>query len=230
MNNDPEVLFEDNHIIAVNKPNNILIQVDKTGDDSLEEQVIRYIKQKYNKPGNVFLGVIHRIDRPVSGVVLFAKSGKALTRLNKMVKEREFQKTYLAIVKNKPPLEKGELRHFIGQSKKHNKSFIQNEISSVAKEAILKYSMVANSENYFLINIDLITGRHHQIRCQLAAINCPIKGDLKYGFNRSNPNGGIDLHAYKISFEHPVSKEKIEITAPTPKNNLWDYFANYLVK
>jgi len=223
-----EILYEDNHIIAINKTNSDIVQVDKTGDLSLEDKVKEYIKKKYNKPGEVFLGVVHRIDRPVSGVVVFARTSKALTRLNDMFKNKDVQKTYWAIVKDKPKKEADTLKHYIVRDQQKNKSFaFDNEVKN-SKLASLSYSLVAKAENYNLLEIDLHTGRHHQIRCQLAKIGCPIKGDLKYGFPRSNPDGGISLHSRKIEFIHPVKKEKVIIIAQTPKDALWDYFSSVI--
>jgi len=223
-----EILYEDNHIIAINKTNSDIVQVDKTGDLSLEDKVKEYIKKKYNKPGDVFLGVVHRIDRPVSGVVVFARTSKALTRLNDMFKNKDVQKTYWAIVKDKPKKEADTLKHYIVRDQQKNKSFaFDNEVKN-SKLASLSYSLVAKAENYNLLEIDLHTGRHHQIRCQLAKIGCPIKGDLKYGFPRSNPDGGISLHSRKIEFIHPVKKEKVIIIAQTPKDALWDYFSSVI--
>lgn len=224
-----EVLYEDNHIIAINKPNNILVQPDTTGDISLEELVKQYIKVKYNKPGDVFLGVVHRIDRPVSGVILFARTSKALTRLNEQFKDKTISKTYWALVKEKPAQPAAMLKHFIHRNTKTNKSTAHLKAVSDSKEASLSYRLLASSDNFHLLEIDLHTGRHHQIRCQLLAIRCPIKGDLKYGFPRSNPDGGISLHARSVQFIHPVSKEKIRIIAPTPKqDSLWGWFEKTL--
>jgi len=220
------VLYEDNHLIAVNKTCSEIVQGDKTGDEPLSETLKKFIKAKYNKPGDVFLGVTHRLDRPVSGVVLFAKTSKALARLNEMFKNHEIQKTYWAIVKNKPVTEKGRLEHFLVRNEKQNKSAVYPKAVPNSKKAVLSYELKAHSENYFLLEIQLETGRHHQIRCQLASMGCPIKGDLKYGFPRSNPNGGISLHARQISFTHPVSKELITITAPVAEDDkLWKNFS-----
>lgn len=218
------VLYEDNHIIAVNKANNVLVQVDNTGDKSLEDLVKAYIKKKYNKPGEVFLGVIHRIDRPVSGVVIFARTSKALTRMNEQLKRKELKKTYWAIVKNRPIKETAFIENYIVRNTKLNKSFANLTPGKDGKLASLTYNLIASSQNYHLLEIDLHTGRHHQIRCQLAGIGCAIKGDLKYGFPRSNPDGGISLHARKVEFIHPVKKEPVSITAPCPKDNLWKEF------
>jgi 23S rRNA pseudouridine1911/1915/1917 synthase len=222
MTTEPEILFEDNHIIAINKPNNRLVQKDITGDTALDDDIREYIRKKYNKPGNVFLGVTHRLDRPASGVLLFARTSKALSRLNKMFREGEIKKTYWAIVKNKPPDQKGILRDYMVKNQKRNKSYCYKEEVKNSKLAVLEYTWLAGSENYHLLEINLKTGRHHQIRAQLAQIGCPIKGDLKYGFPRSNPDGGINLHARRTEFTHPVSKEEIIITAPVPTNDkLW---------
>lgn len=224
-----EILFEDNHIIAVNKTNSDIVQVDKTGDLSLEDMVKSYIKTKYNKPGEVFLGVTHRIDRPVSGVVLFARTSKALTRLNEMFQRKEIKKVYWAIVKEKPPKITDTLNHFIVRDQQKNKSYAFDAEKKDAKPASLTFTLIASAENYHLLEIDLHTGRHHQIRCQLAKIGCPIKGDLKYGFPRSNPDGGISLHSRKIEFIHPVSKKLITILANPPQDALWNYFSSVLV-
>ncbi len=216
------VLYEDNHIIAVNKSCSEIVQGDKTGDMPLSEIVKSYIKEKYNKPGEVFLGVAHRLDRPVSGVVLFAKTSKALTRLNEMFKTQQIKKTYWAIVKNKPLSESGRLEHYLLRNEKQNKSFAHEKEVPNSKKAALTYKTIKQSDNYFLLEVNLETGRHHQIRCQLAKMGCPIKGDLKYGFPRSNPNAGISLHARYIEFIHPVSKETVSITAPVPEDDvLW---------
>lgn len=223
-----EILYEDNHIIAVNKSCSDIVQGDKTGDVSLDQKVKDYIKVKYNKPGKVFLGVVHRIDRPVSGVVLFARTSKALTRLDLMFKEKEVKKTYWAIVKNKPPKEEDVLTHYLVRNTDQNKSYAYDREVRNSKNAILSYKLLAKSDNYFLLEVDLQTGRHHQIRCQLARIGCPIKGDLKYGFPRSNKDGGISLHARRVHFIHPVSGEEILIEAPLPKDPLWEEFARIM--
>lgn len=219
-----DVLYEDNHIIAVNKSPSEIVQGDKTGDTPLSESLKVWLKEKYNKPGNVFLGVTHRLDRPVSGIVLFAKTSKALTRMNELFKNYEIQKNYWAIVKNPPEQESGELVHYLVRNEKQNKSYAYDTEKPNSKKAILNYKIIARSDNYTLLEIQLKTGRHHQIRCQLAKIGSPIKGDLKYGFPRSNPNGSISLHARHISFIHPVSKDRIEITAPVPDDKLWKAF------
>ena len=216
------VLYEDNHIIAVNKTCNEIVQGDKTGDTPLSEIVKAYIKDKYNKPGEVFLGVTHRLDRPTSGVVLFARTSKALTRLNEMFKSHEqIKKTYWAIVQGCPKQPEARLENWLIRNEAQNKSYITKPNASNAKQAILEYEILVRGENYTLLEVNLETGRHHQIRCQLAAIGCPVKGDLKYGAKRSNPDGGICLHARKIEFIHPVSKQPICITAPVPNDSLW---------
>lgn len=225
------VLYEDNHIIAVNKTCNEIVQGDKTGDTPLSEMVKAYIKVKYNKPGEVFLGVPHRLDRPTSGVVLFARTSKALTRLNDMFKEKSFspkddlRKTYWAIVQGAPKQPEARLENWLVRNEQLNKSFIAKPNAKDAKLAVLTYKTLVRGEHYTLLEINLQTGRHHQIRCQLAAIGCPVKGDLKYGAKRSNPDGGISLHARKIEFIHPVSKQPICITAPVPEDSLWQQLA-----
>lgn len=222
-----QVLYEDNHIIAVSKTCHDIVQGDKTGDTPLSETVKAYIKEKYNKPGEVFLGVTHRLDRPTTGVVLFARTSKALTRLNAMFQSHEqIRKTYWAIVSmdnGNRIMDKGEVRleNYLWRNEKQNKSFVVKPGTKDAKRAVLTYKAIAHSERYTLLEINLETGRHHQIRCQLAAIGCPIKGDLKYGAKRSNPDGGISLHARRIEFVHPVSKQDIVITAPVPEDKLW---------
>lgn len=224
-----EVLYEDNHIIAVSKKVSDIVQGDKTGDEPLSEKVKTYLKDKYQKPGNVFVGVTHRLDRPTSGVVLFARTSKALTRLNALFQEKNaLTKTYWAIVKNKPPRMDDHLIHYLVRDTIKNKSFATQKPGNNAKEAQLKYRVIAESDTFFLLEIELLTGRHHQIRAQLAAIGCPIKGDLKYGFARSNPDAGISLHARSIEFLHPVKKEPIVITAPVPDEKLWKYFESHV--
>ena len=216
------VLYEDNHIIAVNKTCNEIVQGDETGDTPLSETVKAYIKDKYNKPGEVFLGVTHRLDRPTSGVVLFARTSKALTRLNEMFKSHEqIKKTYWAIVQGCPKVPEARLENWLVRNEAQNKSYIAKPGAKEAKQAILSYKTLVKGEHYTLLEVNLETGRHHQIRCQLAAIGCPIKGDLKYGAKRSNPDGGICLHARKIEFIHPVKKENICIIAPVPDDALW---------
>lgn len=220
------VLYEDNHIIAVNKTCNEIVQGDKTGDTPLSEIVKAYIKTQYNKPGEVFLGVTHRLDRPTSGVVLFARTSKALTRLNEMFKSHEqIKKTYWAIVQGCPKVPEARLENWLVRNEAQNKSYIAKPHANNAKQAVLEYKTLVRGENYTLLEVDLETGRHHQIRCQLAAIGCPVKGDLKYGAKRSNPDGGICLHARKIEFIHPVKKENICITAPVPNDSLWQQLA-----
>ena len=216
-----EVIYEDNHLIAVDKTCREIVQGDKTGDTSLSEQLKAWLKEKYQKPGNVFVGVTHRLDRPVSGVVLFAKTSKALARLNEMFRLGQVKKTYWAIVKNKPKQEEGELVNWLVRNEKQNKSYAYDTERPGAKQAILHYRLIASSDRYYLLEIDLKTGRHHQIRCQLAHMGCPIKGDLKYGFERSNRDGGISLHARSAALIHPVSKQSLHIEAPVPNDPLW---------
>jgi 23S rRNA pseudouridine1911/1915/1917 synthase len=217
-----QVLFEDNHIIIVNKRAGDITQGDKTGDKPLSDVVKEYVKDKYNKPGLVFIGTVHRLDRPTSGIVIFARTSKALERLNKMLREKTIKKTYWALVKNAPKVTTDTLTNFLKKDTKKNKSFVYKKEIEGSKKAILHYNIIKKLENYFLIEIDLETGRHHQIRTQLAHIGSAIKGDLKYGFPRSNKDGSISLHARKIKFIHPVSKEEIAITAPTPKDVIWN--------
>lgn len=219
-----DILWEDNHILAVNKHAGQLVQADTTGDLSLEDEVKAFLKKRESKPGNVFLGVTHRIDRPVSGVVLFAKTSKSLARINEMFKAGTVKKTYWAIVKNRPEEQEANLLHYLVRDTKKNKTVAHSKPRTDAKVSQLSYKIIAHSVNYFLLEIDLQTGRHHQIRAQLAKIGCPIKGDLKYGFPRSNPDGGISLHSRRISFEHPVKKELITIDAPVPNDPLWNDF------
>jgi 23S rRNA pseudouridine1911/1915/1917 synthase len=217
-----QILFEDNHIIIVNKRSGDITQGDKTGDKPLSDVVKEYIKIKYNKEGNVFLGVVHRLDRPTSGVIIFARTSKALERLNKMLRDKTINKTYWAVVKNYPKKEKGTLINFLKKNPKNNKSSVYSKEIRDSKKAILHYNVINKLDNYSLIEIDLETGRHHQIRAQLSFLGFPIKGDLKYGFNRSNKDGSIHLHARKIAFIHPVSKEQISVIAPTPKEVIWN--------
>ena len=218
------VVYEDNHIIVVNKTSSEIVQGDKTGDTPLSEMVKQYLKEKYNKPGNVFIGVTHRLDRPVSGLVVFAKTSKALPRLNEMFRNGEVKKTYWAIVKECPKETEGELVHYLVRNEKQNKSYAYDKEVKNSKKAVLHYKLIGHSQNYYLLEVDLKTGRHHQIRCQLAKMGCTIKGDLKYGFPRSNPDGSICLHARTVQFVHPVSKEMIQLTAPVPEGNLWNGF------
>ena len=216
------VLHEDNHLIIVNKRAGEIVQGDKTGDTPLSEIVKAWIKEKYQKPGNVYLGVVHRLDRPVSGVVLFAKTSKALPRLNAMFAEHnKVQKTYWAIVQNRPQKAEGTLTHWLTRHEKTNTARAYDKEVPNSKKAVLDYKLIASSERYHLLEVHLHTGRHHQIRCQLAKMGCPIKGDLKYSSPRSNPDGSISLHARKLTFEHPVSHEQISITAPVPNDRLW---------
>lgn len=217
-----KILFEDNHIIVVNKRAGDLVQGDKTGDLPLSDLLKEYLKTKYNKPGNVYLGVVHRLDRPTTGIVIFAKTSKALERLNKMLRDKTIDKTYWAIVKNKPTQASNTLTNYLKKNPSNNKATVFVQDGKDRKKATLHYKTVKKLDNYYLLEIDLETGRHHQIRAQLAHINCPIKGDLKYGFNRSNKNAGIHLHARRIEFTHPVSKELTSIEAPTPKDPVWD--------
>ncbi len=217
-----QILYEDNHIIVINKRVGDIVQGDKTGDKPLSDVVKEYIKKKYNKPGEVYLGTVHRLDRPTSGIVLFAKTSKALTRLNEMFKNHDVRKFYWALVKKKPEQNQDRLIHYLKRNPKNNtsKAYI-NEVPE-SKKAVMEYEIIKTLENYYLLEIELHTGRHHQNRSQLSAIGSPIKGDLKYGFDRSNPNGGINLHARKLSFIHPVSKDRIEIIAELPNENLWE--------
>lgn len=216
------VLYEDNHLIIVNKAPGEIVQGDKTGDEPLSEQVKEYLKVKYNKPGNVFCGVTHRLDRPTSGVVVLAKTSKALSRLNAMFKNNEVDKTYWAVVKKLPEKTEATLTHYLIKNERTNKSTAYDVEKPNTKRSVLHYKVIGQSQNYNLLEVDLETGRHHQIRCQLSKIGSPIKGDLKYGAERSNPDGSISLHARKIAFIHPVSKEKIEVVAPTPDEVLWN--------
>ncbi len=219
--NNLQVIYEDNHIIVVNKRVGDIVQGDKTGDKPLSEVVKEYIKDKYNKPGEVFLGVVHRLDRPTTGIVLFARTSKALTRLNELFKNRETQKTYWAVVKNKPPKTEDQLIHYLKRNEKNNTSKAHLKEVPESKMAHLDYKAIKELNNYTVLEINLHTGRHHQIRAQLSAIGSPIKGDLKYGFDRSNPDGGIHLHARKLVFIHPVSKELLTLTAAVPDETIW---------
>ncbi len=222
------ILFEDNHLIVINKQSGEIVQGDKTGDEPLSETIKKYIKTKYNKPGDVFLGTPHRIDRPTSGIVIFAKTSKSLARLNKMFQQKEIQKTYWAIIKNEPPQKEATLIHFLKKNEAKNKSVAKLQDFDGAKRAELTYKVIHQFQQYFLLEILPKTGRHHQIRVQLASIGCPIKGDLKYGFSRSNKDASISLHARKIAFIHPVQKELLEITAPAPSNDVMWNEANEL--
>lgn len=228
MSKFPTVLYEDNHIIIINKKSGDIVQGDKTGDKPLSDFVKDYIKETYNKPGDVFLGTVHRIDRPVSGIVVFAKTSKALTRLNELFQKKEITKTYWALVKNKPPQDQDTIEHYLLKNEIKNKSKAHTNQVKGSLHSVLDYKIIAQSDKYFLLEINPHTGRHHQIRAQLSAIGCPIKGDLKYGFDRSNPDASISLHARKISFMHPVKQELITITAPPPDDNLWNAFLKLL--
>jgi len=220
--NNLAILFEDNHLIIVNKQSGDIVQGDKTGDTPLSDIVKQYIKDKYNKPGNVFLGVVHRLDRPTTGIIVFAKTSKALERFNKMLRDKTVNKTYWAVVKNKPKKDIDTLIGFLKKNPKNNKSTSYSSEIEGSKKSILHYNTLKSLDNYHLLEVDLETGRHHQIRCQLASIGSPIKGDLKYGFDRSNKDASIHLHARKIEFIHPVTKEKISIIAPTPNEVIWN--------
>jgi 23S rRNA pseudouridine1911/1915/1917 synthase len=219
-----EILYEDNHLIAINKKASDIVQGDKTGDETLPDRIKAYLKEKYQKPGNVFCGVIHRLDRPTSGVVLFARTSKALERMNKQFREKETSKTYWVITEGKPNQDEGTLRNYLKKNEKQNKSYVYDQAVQGAKEAVLHYTVLASSDNYHLLDIQLETGRHHQIRAQLAAIGCFVKGDVKYGAKRPNKDGSIGLHARKLAFLHPVTSEKIVINAPVPEDALWKYF------
>jgi 23S rRNA pseudouridine1911/1915/1917 synthase len=218
------ILYEDNHLIAVYKENSELVQGDSSGDSTLADKVKEYIKVNYKKPGDVYLGITHRIDRPVSGVVLFTRTSKALSRMNLLFQEGKVDKTYLAIVKERPPEDEAEISHYLKKNEKQNKSYAHDNEVNGSKKATLKYRIISRTDSYYLLGVDLLTGRHHQIRSQLAKIGCPIRGDLKYGYGRSNKDGGISLHAYKISFMHPVKQEKVSITAPLPEKDLWQMY------
>jgi 23S rRNA pseudouridine1911/1915/1917 synthase len=224
------ILFEDNHLIAVNKLPSEIVQGDKTGDEPLGEPLKRYLALKYNKPGDVYLGVIHRLDRPVSGVVLFARTSKALERMNEQFRERETSKTYWAVVESKPSQEEGTLVHWLRKNEKQNKSYASELETKGSLRCELSYKLVAASDRYFLLEVKPVTGRHHQIRVQLAAMGCIIKGDLKYGARRSNPDGSIHLHARKLEFNHPVTKQPVAIQAPVPDEKLWLFMEAQSVK
>ena len=220
--NNLQVLFEDNHIIAINKRCGDIVQGDKTGDKPLSEIVKIFLKTKYSKPGNVYLGIPHRLDRPTSGVVMFAKTSKSLSRLNKIFKDGKVQKYYWAVTKNNPEKQEDTLIHWLRKNERTNKSTYFKKETLKAKKAVLHYRVLKKLERYFIIEIELVTGRHHQIRCQLSAMGCPVRGDLKYGYDRSNNDGGIDLHAKKIIFEHPVNGRKIIIDAPVRDTKIWN--------
>ena len=219
------VVYEDNHIIIVSKESGEIVQGDKTGDVPLSEMVKQYIKEKYAKPGAVFLGVVHRLDRPVSGLVVFARTSKALERLNRMFAQGEVHKTYWAITQNMPAEPEGTLEHWLTRNEQQNKSYASDREKPGSKRAVLKYKVIGQSERYNLLEVNLLTGRHHQIRCQLAAMGCPIKGDLKYGARRSNPDGSISLLSRRVEFVHPVSKQTIVVEAPLPGDPLWKAFS-----
>jgi len=220
------ILFEDNHLLVVNKLPSEIVQGDKTGDEPLPERIKSFLKEKYQKPGNVFCGVVHRLDRPTSGVVVFAKTSKALERLNTQFREKETNKTYWAIVENKPKEPKGSLRDYLKKNETQNKSYVVNENSPGAKLALLNYELLASSANYHLLEVTIETGRHHQIRAQLSKIGCIIKGDLKYGAKRANKDASIGLHARSLRFLHPTTKEEITIVANPPADAVWDFFMN----
>ena len=222
-----QILYEDNHIIVVSKTSGEIVQGDKTGDKTLCDSVKEYIKEKYAKPGNVFLGIAHRLDRPVSGIVIFAKTSKALSRLNNMFRDAEVHKLYWAITQNMPQKEEDMLTHWIVRNEKQNKSYAYDREKPGSKKAMLHYKVISSTDNYTLLAVNLMTGRHHQIRCQLSAIGCPIKGDLKYGSRRSNNDGSISLHARKVEFVHPVSKQPMCIEAPVPDDRLWREISDF---
>jgi len=221
-----KVVYEDNHIIIVAKESGEIVQGDKTGDTPLSDLVKQYIKEKYQKPGEVFLGVCHRLDRPVAGLVVFARTSKALARLNKMFAEGEVHKTYWAIVQARDVVEEGLLTHWLVRNEKQNKSYAYDREVPHSKKAQLRYRVIGQGDRYMLLEVELLTGRHHQIRCQLAKVGMPIKGDLKYGAPRSNPDGSISLLSRRVEFIHPVSKQQIAVTAPVPADNLWQALAN----
>jgi len=220
----PEILYEDNHLIAINKKSSDLSQGDKSGDTPLDAEVKKYIADKYNKPGEVFLGVVHRLDRPVSGVILYARTSKALARLNEMFRTGNVVKTYLAIVKERPPDDKATLNHYLKKNEKQNKTYVHDNEVKGSKKASLTYQIAGRSDRYYLLEIELHSGRHHQIRAQLARIGCPVKGDLKYGFQRSNEDGSISLFARKVEFIHPVKKEPVTIIGHFPEGDIWSVF------
>ncbi len=221
-----EVLYEDNHLIAVYKKPSDLSQSDRTGDSAIDSEVKKYIAEKYKKPGEVFLGVVHRLDRPVGGVMLFARTSKALQRMNEIFRTRDVRKTYLAIVGERPPEDEAVVTHYLKKNEKQNKTYVYDTEVKGSKEASLSYRLAGRSERFFLLEIDLHSGRHHQIRAQLSKIGCPIKGDLKYGFPRSNEDGSICLFARRLEFTHPVKKEKVTITAHFPRGDVWKLFLN----
>jgi 23S rRNA pseudouridine1911/1915/1917 synthase len=220
------ILFEDNHLLVINKLPSEIVQGDKTGDEPLPERIKSFLKEKYQKPGNVFCGVVHRLDRPTSGVVVFAKTSKALERLNAQFREKETNKTYWAIVENKPKDLKGSLRDYLKKNESQNKSYVVNESTPGAKLALLHYQLLASSDRYHLLEVTIETGRHHQIRAQLSNIGCIIKGDLKYGAKRANKDASIGLHARSLRFLHPTTKEEITLIANPPTDAVWDFFMN----
>ena len=230
MNFEDKVLYEDNHLLVVNKAAGDIVQGDKTGDTPLSEYGKAYLKKKYDKPGNVYLGVVHRLDRPTSGALIMARTDKALSRLNKMLVDHSIKKTYWAIVEKAPKIESAELRNYLKKNPKNNKSYIVTKNTDGAKEAILSYKLISSSDKYYLLQVELKTGRHHQIRTQLANIGCIIKGDLKYGSKRSNKDASISLHARYLSFTHPVKNTLTEVSAPVPADKLWEYFDNSINK
>lgn len=221
-----DILFEDNHLIAVNKKPSDLSQGDDTGDATLDSEVRKYIARKYNKPGDVFLGLVHRLDRPVGGVILFARTSKALARMNEIFRSRDVKKLYLAIVGERPPEVEGELTNYLKKNESQNKTYVYDNEVKGSKKASLSYRIAGRSDRYYLLEVELHSGRHHQIRAQLAKIGCPIKGDLKYGYPRSNDDGSICLFAQSLEFIHPVKKEKIVIKAPKPQGDVWKFFRN----
>ncbi len=221
-----EVVYEDNHIIIVNKAPGEIVQGDKTGDTPLVDILKAWLKEKYAKPGNVFCGVVHRLDRPVGGLVIFAKTSKALARMNEMFRNGDVKKTYWAITRNRPPQTSDTLTHYITTTERNNKSYASPTEKKGSQKAVLTYRHIASSDRYHLLEVNLLTGRKHQIRVQLSAIGCPIKGDLKYGDKRSNPDGSISLMSRRIEFTHPVSGKRIDITAPVPQDNLWQALAS----
>lgn len=224
MHADLNIIFEDNHVIVVNKKASEIVQGDKTGDETMPDRIKSYLKEKYQKPGNVFCGVVHRLDRPTSGAVVFARTSKALERLNEQFREKETNKVYWAIVESKPAQDSGTLVHYLKKNEKQNKSYATVDEVSGSKKAILHYKLIGSSDKYFLLEIELETGRHHQIRVQLSTIGCRIKGDVKYGAKRPNPDGSISLHARTLEFNHPTSKETLKFTAPVPNDPLWLFF------
>lgn len=221
-----QILYEDNHLLILNKLAGQIVQGDKTEDPCLGDDIKAFLKERDNKPGNVFCGTVHRLDRPVSGVVIFAKTSKALSRMNEMIKKRQIKKTYWAITKSAPKAPQGHLQHWLLRNEAQNKTYVVKADTKDAKEAELNYRVLSKSKGgYYLIEVDLVTGRHHQIRAQLAQVGCPIRGDLKYGYPRSNPDGGISLHSRSVTFEHPVRHEMLTVTAPTPNDKMWNVFS-----